>query len=856
MDNEIVIDVDADVRLSFCRNGNGVILITNFGNILVTPQEFLYYRCLFKITDIGNIGKLPVHCPSLLYLLRRTLLTVEQIDAILMMAIGAVSGTYKSSQQQENKELDNNEEEEEEETFLSLHQFLLCCKMIGQLQLTPDAPADHTLLVAMNVAYENELNSIGNNNGLLPSVPSSSSSSSSISVPLTSTSFANFTLGISPLTMPLRHRAWTSRVHVDDDDGTGTAVTEILRAKVCGWELSSEAFQTQFIRFKVITRVESVTSSVPTIRHPPQTSSIEQLYIQNARKLTTLSSTDSLSSAASSSSSSRTIGTGRTSPDHDNHHLCVSIPSHLIIEDGASATTLPTTTPALSVVSLGAHAKKKKKGKKIKAESEKEEKSVPISLPFLPPPRNAVAQPLLSPVVSEGPWPTSPSPVSTPTPSQQPMLVTTSSSPMLVQEATAYRRYKDFEALVILLRRLYKGTVIPPLPPKDWTTSFQQQTLPSEIFANQRLLELQCFVDALMAHPVLGKSYEVRAFFLASPPGLKAFKATLAHLQVDVDSGALLPVINSSQTSLLGQSLASWPTVLPGGAAGVRTLTAATGKAVHAATSSAVGLVSALWGLGTAAVDKTRESFAPTTTMAGSKEPMSCGSSSSSDDSFEEVERPSFPTPTWTTNQSISSPCTTNTNGVDITVIDPGDGITTTSNPTRGLTTLSVIKSKAPIGTTESNAKYGVLDGHPYGRAKNSNATGTGSNLFSTFVRNAREVASVGLMHVKIATASATSSSSQMPDLLRGRSSGESPGTCSDNGVSTIAKGSDSTPGASSSTPASPTATTASSLEASLFEMLRYLKIVHSLGETLHALTRTDGRRIFELSQLAHAMQV
>ena len=806
-----MIDVDADVHLSFSTTGSGVVLSTNCGNILVTPQEFLFYRCLFKITDIGNIGKLPVNCPSLWYLLRRTLLPAEQLGAILAISIGAVSGSYKTSQQ-ENKEFDNNEEE----AFLSLHQFVLCCKMVGQLQRTPDASADHTLLVALKDAYEKQ--------EFTPSSPSS------ISVPpLTSTAFANFSLGISPLTMPLRHRTWTSRVN--DDASVGTVETEVLRAKVCGWELSSEAFQKQYIRFKVVTRVESqfptthlssapATVTVPSaVRH--HDTHVEQLYIRSGRNLT---STDSLSSTASSSSSSRTTWTGtgtgtgtsiRTSPDHDNH-LIKSL--HLVGE-----------TPATARPITIAHAMKKKKGKKNKAGSEKEEK---VPLPFLP--SNAVA-PISSPVVSEGPWPTSPSPVSTPTSRQQPML--SSSSPVLVQEATAYRRYTDFEALVVLLRRLFKGTILPPLPPKDWTTSFQQQTLPSEIFANQRLLELQCFVVALMAHPVLGRSFEVRAFFLSAPLGLKAFKTTLAHLQVDVDSGALLPVVSShSQSTLLGQSLA-WPTVLPGCAAGVRNLTAATGKAVQAATSSAAGLVKALWGLGSAAVGKTRESFAPTTMVGGSKEPVS-------DDSFEEVERPPNFTP--------SSPSTTNTtNSIDKNVLlDPH--LVSTSNPTttsRGLTTLSVVRSKVATGTVSSG-------NHPYGRATNSNAPVTGSRLFATLVRNAREVASVGLMHVKLATASATSSSmNRMPAGHRGKSNGESPGTCSDEGMSVIAEGSGSTPLASPSTPTSPAATI-SSLEAAVFELLRYLKVVDALGDTLQALTRNDGRRIFELSQLAHAMQV
>ena len=78
------------------------------------------------------------------------------------------------------------------------------------------------------------------------------------------------------------------------------------------------------------------------------------------------------------------------------------------------------------------------------------------------------------------------------------------------------RRYSDFEVLVSVLQKLYKGVILPPLPPKTWTSQLQQQTQPSQLFAIQRLSELQLFITSLLSHPIIKNSYELRNRYIVS----------------------------------------------------------------------------------------------------------------------------------------------------------------------------------------------------------------------------------------------------------------------------------------------------------------------------------------------------
>ena len=101
------------------------------------------------------------------------------------------------------------------------------------------------------------------------------------------------------------------------------------------------------------------------------------------------------------------------------------------------------------------------------------------------------------------------------------------------------RRYSDFEALVSVLQRLYRGVILPPLPPKTWLTQLQQQTQSAQLFAVQRMAELQLFLSALLAHPLMRHSFEVAMFLRASKGGLNSFRLTFPLFNFD-SNGAVI----------------------------------------------------------------------------------------------------------------------------------------------------------------------------------------------------------------------------------------------------------------------------------------------------------------------------
>ena len=101
------------------------------------------------------------------------------------------------------------------------------------------------------------------------------------------------------------------------------------------------------------------------------------------------------------------------------------------------------------------------------------------------------------------------------------------------------RRYSDFEALVSVLQRLYRGVILPPLPPKTWLTQLQQQTQSAQLFAVQRMAELQLFLSALLAHPLMRHSFEITMFLRASKAGLNSFRLTFPLFSFD-SNGAVI----------------------------------------------------------------------------------------------------------------------------------------------------------------------------------------------------------------------------------------------------------------------------------------------------------------------------
>ena len=148
------------------------------------------------------------------------------------------------------------------------------------------------------------------------------------------------------------------------------------------------------------------------------------------------------------------------------------------------------------------------------------------------------------------------------------------------QERTnVQRRYSDFESLVHILHRNYPGSVVPPLPLKNWAP-FLSATDESRLA--QRQIELQMFLDDLVLHPVLRCSYELKAFLESSSAGFKAFVELYSHVAADgsVDYSGLRDMHSSRVSRLIsdGASVVS-------GAGQVVTQT------------KAFGYLSSLWGL-------------------------------------------------------------------------------------------------------------------------------------------------------------------------------------------------------------------------------------------------------------------
>ena len=95
----------------------------------------------------------------------------------------------------------------------------------------------------------------------------------------------------------------------------------------------------------------------------------------------------------------------------------------------------------------------------------------------------------------------------------------------LMEKYTVERRYSDFEALVIIMLKNHKGCVIPPIPEKQWGHNFLTTPLSaaSEAMIKQRALELQLFLNDLMQHPMLRYSFELQVFLESSVAGYKSF---------------------------------------------------------------------------------------------------------------------------------------------------------------------------------------------------------------------------------------------------------------------------------------------------------------------------------------------
>lgn len=115
------------------------------------------------------------------------------------------------------------------------------------------------------------------------------------------------------------------------------------------------------------------------------------------------------------------------------------------------------------------------------------------------------------------------------------------------------RRYSDFELLVLLLQRLYKGVIIPPLPVKHYSLQHSDANI------NLRSRELQMFINSITNHPILRHTYELKAFLEASSRGFKAYKEMFKKFHIDtIDSNQYIEAIGNivSEVASLATSTA------------------------------------------------------------------------------------------------------------------------------------------------------------------------------------------------------------------------------------------------------------------------------------------------------------
>jgi hypothetical protein len=324
MDNSLVVDNDGDSfsRLMFETNGSGIVLISHHRNTSFTAEEFQYYQCLFKLTDISDIGKLKIGSLPFYSILRRTSLSSKVNDVLITIALNS----FTSRKGQNNKSVLNNDKNDvlnntptgndvpidgiirdepkvlkkkllngnsnsdvnhnllnksgtvnsdpegnmfnncindndtstiksgDNVALLSLHQWLMLCKMIGHLQHNPSVALNDSLLEVVSYIHNNDREDNKENNqskyqhssikGMKKCIYNDNNNlngNSSNDIPSINTNignnmenqFANFHMGV-PVLNPI-------------------STDMIIDSKVCGWELSNEGFQRSHVKFVIRT---------------------------------------------------------------------------------------------------------------------------------------------------------------------------------------------------------------------------------------------------------------------------------------------------------------------------------------------------------------------------------------------------------------------------------------------------------------------------------------------------------------------------------------------------------------------------------------------------------------------------
>jgi PX domain len=690
MESTVLVEIDSESRLTFATNSSGVVLISQFGNIGFSADEFQYYQCLFKLTDTENIGKLRVGSISLSSILHRTDLKYDVMKKLLIIAINSISrkpvrirkaSSSTSLPLAENKDPDIDDifsanlaiddyhkidkwnpdadtaDLDFPSLFISLHQWLLLCKLILYIQINPGVTPDDSLVETICSIYDSENQTTGGKR---------TDSSISTSSPATSIFGRNHINGIlghekKPI-VDTNHVVTATATNNEDSNMKSTISTtghfanfrlgvavasphsSLKGARVTGWEVCSEGFHKPHTKFNICLTQSSTNiidverkemeKDIATLSHLSNLSSGDARVVDSGPQEGS-GSTGVICAEGQPADLPASISHSESQPQSPSVTVTAAPDLDLDLDQGSSDASpaphidsaLPMSSPSPPPAVADAGSKKNKKAlKKKKKASEigtgrgsgldshsQHEYTGPPSMPpplldlaasrsncsasvsskpsppstsslpqcgtsasaSLTPEQSAVVGPaeitgsgvgsvasnkLTSDyAASNGTWATSPSPgtdIDTDTDTggntvagtvrDDQRMLAESDARTRVEDQESQRRYSDFEVLVCVLQRLYKGVILPPLPPKTWLTQLQQQTLPSQLFAVQRQAELQLFLSAMLAHPVMRHSFELVMFLRTSRVGLNSFRLTFPLFTFDSNGGVIFNYRNKN----------------------------------------------------------------------------------------------------------------------------------------------------------------------------------------------------------------------------------------------------------------------------------------------------------------------
>jgi PX domain len=596
MESTVLVDFDSESKLMFATNSSGVILVTNVGNIVYSADEFQYYQCLFKLIDAESIGKLRVDSISLTSILSRTNLNSDVVEKLLIISMNCINPKSAGLRSSDSRIVSTDSEEvsyisekemndgmcveighsnsgssasDDASSFLTLHQWLLLCKTILHLQMNPTAEPDQSIQAVISKIsdFDNHVTSAPNcalsvskndcNHSNLTAINQEINGSGNIS---TYGYFANFQLGVA-----------VSSPH-----------PTISGAKVTGWEVHCEGFQKSHTKFAISLSVSNPVNvsmdalsagggdvpdtALALVLAPPGDEALNlhpSVISDGASTLHVIEAADAGAGCH---------GHGQGGAENNSQKLSSTSTSTA----KKNSKTLKRKNASTKKVTGGKGAAHPTKSvAEVDSCCGSDSSAAVHSTLFVSP----VTAPCLA-VTDDSHCPRSSSTgdtrhlphhgidniADTHLSSAGSTLTVSSSSSNCPNRVAAeslllqsHRRYSDFELLASVLRRLYRGVILPPLPPKNWTTQLQQHTQPSQLLAAQRQAELQLFLSALLEHPVLRHSFEVLLFLTTSMTGLNSFRHTFSLLAFDSQGRVVAPhrnknVVKSSTQFISGSS--------------------------------------------------------------------------------------------------------------------------------------------------------------------------------------------------------------------------------------------------------------------------------------------------------------